>query len=764
MGDYSEFLEKKNDYIQDVGFTIEKDSLNSKLFDFQKDILIWALKKGRSALFLDCGLGKTFLQLEWSNKIYQRENKPILILAPLAVTHQTVKESEKFGIKVKYVEKQEDIINGINVTNYEKLHHFEAYKFVAIVLDESSILKSYTGKTRNQILDSFAKTKYKLACTATPAPNDFQELGNHSEFLGISTRMEMLSMFFINDTSDTGTWRLKGHAQKKYWEWVSNWAIMIANPKDLGYEECGFDLPALNFYEYQVETHQNLDGVLFKQLAQTLEERREARKISIKERVDKCKEIISKKPDEQWLVWCDFNIESETLAKEIDNSTEVTGSNTDEHKEKSMLGFANNEVQILISKPKIAGFGMNWQSCHNIIYCGLSDSYEAFYQSVRRCYRFGQLNPVNVHIVISDLEGNVLENVKRKEREAIRMQREMIAQLQELEIKQIRGTMKETMEYKTQHIKENDYEIFLGDSVELIKKIPDDSIHYSIFSPPFASLFTYSNSERDMGNCKSNGEFLEHFTFLAADLYRVTMPGRLLSFHVMNLPATIQTDGYIGIKDFRGDLIRLFESTGFIFHSEIVIWKDPLLQATRTKTLTLAHKQVSKDSSRVSQGYPDYIITMRKKGENPEPIAKGRGFENYIGEMPEPKEKKTDDPRTNKYSHKVWQRYASPVWFDIRQTRTLNEKQARDKQDERHMCPLQLDTIERCLELWTNEGDTVLSPFMGIGSEGYSSLQMNRKFIGIELKESYFKEAIRNLNDALQSKNVQTLFDIMENK
>lgn len=463
------------------------------------------------------------------------------------------------------------------------------------------------------------------------------------------------------------------------------------------------------------------------------------------------------------LIWCDYNAEQDALEKEFgDLAVSIRGTDSDENKILAVNKWLNKEVPILISKPRIFGYGLNFQHCHNIIYCGLSDSYEAFYQSVRRCYRFGQSNSVNVHIVISDLEGNVLDNIKRKEREAMEMQTQMIAQLQEFEIKEIRGTMKETMSYKTDNIKTEDYEIFLGDSIELIKNIPNNSIHYSIFSPPFASLFTYSNSERDLGNCRNVTEFFEHFNYLVKDLYRVIMDGRLLSFHVMNLPATIQQDGYIGIKDFRGDLIRVFESAGFIFHSEVVIWKDPLLQATRTKTLTLAHKQVSKDASRVSQGYPDYIITMRKRGENPEPIAKGRGFETYIGEMPEPKEQKTNDPRTNKYSHKVWQRYASPVWFDIRQTRTLNEKQARDEKDERHMCPLQLDTIERCLELWTNPGDTVFSPFMGIGSEGYSSIQMNRKFIGIELKESYYIEAQRNLRDAVNSRDVQTLFTISD--
>ena len=292
---------------------------------------------------------------------------------------------------------------------------------------------------------------------------------------------------------------------------------------------------------------------------------------------------------------------------------------------------------------------------------------------------------------------------------------------------------------------EDKYALYQGDCVEVVKGIPESTIHFTLFSPPFSSLFTYSNSERDMGNSKSDEEFMEHFLYLVPELYRVTMPGRLVAFHCMNIPATLVKDGYIGIKDFRGDLIRIFQKVGFIFHSEIVIWKDPLLQAVRTKALTLAHKQISKDSSRCGQGLPDYIVVMRKPGDNPEPIAHGRGFENYIGTMPEPNEPKNDNARVNKYSHVVWQRYASPVWFDIDQTNTLNIQQARDEKDERHICPLQLDVIARCLELWSNKGDVILSPFAGIGSEGYKAVEMGRRFIGIELKESYFKQMVKNM-------------------
>jgi len=313
------------------------------------------------------------------------------------------------------------------------------------------------------------------------------------------------------------------------------------------------------------------------------------------------------------------------------------------------------------------------------------------------------------------------------------------------------------MKIINEHHSDN-WSMYNGDSCEVLSGIPDASIHYSIFSPPFQSLFTYSSSNRDLGNCRSDEEFNTHFKFIVDHLYRVIMPGRLISFHCMNLPATISHDGYIGIKDFRGDLIRMFQSSGFIYHSEVVIWKDPLMQAVRTKTLTLAHKQISKDSSRCANGLPDYVVTMRKPGENPEKIDNGRGFERYIGEMPNPSETKTDNPRTNKYSHKVWQRYASPVWFDIRQTRTLNERLAREDKDEKHLCPLQLDTIERCLELWTNPGDFVLSPFAGIGSEGYCAIESGRKFVGIELKTSYYDQAVKNISSVEISEKQGDLF------
>ena len=747
--DYVEFLNNKDIIDKQSGF--DPKDINIKLYDFQSVIVRWACKRGRAAIFADCGLGKTPMQLEWAHQVHLQTKQPILILAPLAVSKQTQREGDKFGITVHICETQEDVKNGINITNYEKLHKFDAGSFAGIVLDESSILKSYTGKFRNYIIESFQKTPYKLACTATPAPNDFMELGNHAEFLNVLSRSEMLSLFFINDTANVGTWRLKGHGEDKFWKWLCSWAVMLSKPSELGFDDNGFILPELNIIEHVIEFGKPLEGCLFPQKAETLQERRQARRESIDEKVSKIREIITQ--DESWLIWCDLNNESETISKEI-NATEITGSQSNEDKESRMLGFSSGNHRIICTKPKIAGFGMNWQHCNNVIFAGLSDSYEAFYQAIRRCWRFGQKSKVNCHIITTDVEGNIVENIKRKEADALRMRKEMIEHMQDITKSELHEKSISSFDYKTDVFKNHRYELHLGDNIELIKELKDDSIGFSIFSPPFASLFTYTNSIRDMGNCRDKDDFLNHFKFLVTELHRVMMPGRLIAIHCMNLPMTITHDGVMGMHDFRGDIIRLFQAENFIFHSEICIWKDPLVQAVRTKVLSLAHKQVCKDSSRCGNGIPDYIVVMRKQGDNPVPIEHKQGFTEYIGEREFTNTNFNEDQRKNKLSHEIWQKYASPVWFDIRQTRVLSTDIARDEKDEKHVCPLQLDTIERCLELWSAKGDVVLDPFSGIGSTVYSAVSMGRYGIGFELKESYWRQSIKNL-EFLESKEKQ---------
>lgn len=438
--DYKSFLEKKTIVSKDTGFTVNRKDLNNNLFEYQKDIVIWALKKGKSAIFADCGLGKSLMQLEWAEKVHEETNGSILILAPLAVTEQTYREGIKFGINSKVVECQEDVINGINITNYEKLDKFDTSVFNGIVLDESSILKSFTGKVRNQIIDNFKNTPYKLACTATPAPNDYMELGNHSEFLGVMTRSEMLAMYFVHDGGNTSKWRLKGHATDVFWQWMSSWAVVITNPRDLDYEVEGYDLPKLNIHEIIVDGDKPIVETL------TLTQRRQARKESLEERCRAAADLVNNS-NENWLVWCNLNDESKLLHELINESVEVKGSDKAKHKTDSSISFANGDIKCLVSKPLIFGMGLNFQSCHNMIFVGLSDSYEQYYQAVRRCWRFGQEYEVNVYIVISAKEGCVKENIERKQEDADTMQQEMLKHTKEITKENIKATCRISTPY-----------------------------------------------------------------------------------------------------------------------------------------------------------------------------------------------------------------------------------------------------------------------------------------------------------------------------
>ncbi len=422
--DYQMFLQQKELQMISTGFDVMKNQLNDVLFEYQKDIVKWALKRGRAAIFANTGLGKTLMQVEWAHKVFEETNKPMLLIVPLAVASQTIREAHKhLNVAVHRIRQDNDVQDGLNITNYENLHNISPEQFGGVVLDESSILKSFTGKIRNQIIDDFRNTPYKLACTATPAPNDFMELGNHSEFLNIMSRTEMLAMYFIHDSGEVQKWRLKGHGAAKFWGWVSTWGVMIKSPADLGYDASAFDLPPLTIKQEEIPAEAQ-EGFLIPQIAETLGERQRARKESVTERCERAAELANN-TDDQFLIWCNLNSESELLAKLIPGAVEVKGSDKPEHKEKAMMDFTDGNIRVLITKPKIAGMGMNWQGCNEMAFVGLSDSFEQVYQAIRRCYRFGQKRPVTVHMVTSELEGNVVANINRKEKDFIKMQDEM---------------------------------------------------------------------------------------------------------------------------------------------------------------------------------------------------------------------------------------------------------------------------------------------------------------------------------------------------
>jgi superfamily II DNA or RNA helicase len=717
--EYADFLHCKSLRVPPCGL-IEIPKLHDTLFDWQRVIVEWALRRGRAAIFADCGMGKTFIELEWARHI----PGDVLILAPLAVAQQTVREGEHFAIQVEY-HRTEANHHGITITNYEMMQHFDLERYAGIVLDESSILKSMDGKTRTRLIEAFRDTPYRLACTATPAPNDYMELGNHSEFLGVMTRAEMLSMFFVHDGGETQQWRLKGHAQNDFWKWMASWSVMLRKPSDIGFSDDAYDLPPLEMHEHILNLARPVEGQLFAMEALSLQDRIAARRSSLTERVEACAEMVNDSTD-TWVIWCNLNAESDALAKAIPHAIEIRGSDSIEDKEFALNAFSSGEARVLVTKASMTGHGLNWQHCHKQAFVGLSDSWEEFYQAVRRCWRFGQKSPVDVHLIVSDAEGAILKNIKAKEAAAAEMADNLVTHMRSEMRANLKGTTRMTTTYERDVASGEGWTLHLGDCVEVCREIPDDSMHYQIFSLPFESLYTYSASDRDMGNCKDGEEFWNHYRFLIAEQFRLTMPGRLLSVHCMNLPTSKTRHGYIGIRDFRGEIIRAYEDAGFIYHSEVCIWKDPVTAMQRTKALGLLYKQLKKDSAMSRQGIPDYLVTMRKPGENPERVTKA------------PAEFPVD----------LWQRYASPVWMDINPSETLQKGSAREHEDERHIAPLQLGVIRRGIELWSNPGDTVLSPFAGIGSEGYVALQLGRRFIGAELKRSYWQQAKANLANA----------------
>lgn len=733
MDKYEEFLKTKQKSIARTGFDVDENELNPVLMPFQRFCVKRALSVGRFALFEDCGLGKTVQQLEWSKQVSRHTGGSVIILAPLGVVGQTILEGEKFGYAVSEIEDTTDtpaLAPGIYITNYENMDNIDASLFAGVVLDESSILKNFQGKTKQTLVERFNGTQYKLCCTATPSPNDTTELCNHAEFLNVMTRGEMLAMYFVHDGGATSDWRLKGHATENFWNFVSQWAVMLNRPSNIGYSDEGYILPELNVSYETIETEKRDNGCLFNDCAVSSTTYHAEVRRSLDARLQRVAEIVNA-TTANFIVWISQDAEGAYLRKLIPDAVEVKGSDAKDYKKSKLIGFGRGEFRVLITKKKIAQFGLNYQNCHNQIFASPDFSFESNYQAIRRSYRFGQTQPVSVLFICTDTMQNVVETFHTKQKAFIDMQKEMTAAMG----RNIDGTAVLTAidcaeQYKSKHA-----DIRRGDCVKLIRNVADESIGFSIFSPPFAELYTYSDKLEDMGNSKDYKEFFTAFNFLVKELYRVLWPGRNVAVHCMDLPIQKGKEGYIGLRDFSGMILQSFQEAGFIYHSRVTIWKNPVTEMQRTKALGLLHKQVGKDSAMSRVGIPDYLMVFRKPGEHQHPVHC------------------SIDVNT-------WQRWASPVWMDIDYSNTLNAAKGRDEQDEKHICPLQLDTISRAINLWSNPGDTILTPFLGIGSEVYQAIKDERNGIGFELKESYFNEAVRNVKSIEMQRNQPKLFDI----
>jgi hypothetical protein len=729
---YESFIASKRLRAEQTGFEcgdLTRSNAEYQLFDWQQYVTRLALKAGKFALFEDCGLGKTAQQVIWASEVFAHTGKPVLILCPLAVAAQTVSEGVKFGVQVSHIREAGELgKKGIFITNYDRLDKFvpDIARLGGVVLDESSLLKSFTGKTRIMLTEVFNKTEYKLCCTATPAPNDYTELGQHAEFLNVMTAGQMLATWFINDTADTGTWRLKKHARSDFWRWVGSWAACISLPSDIGFKNDGYILPPMEMHNHSIavdEVKGAQDGELFRASHVSAATLQKESRFSIEERCQTAVDIALSE-DSACIIWCELNDESAILAKKLKEChkdegwdfVEVKGSDTAISKENALNQFTTGEARHIITKPELGGFGLNWAHCQRQVFVGQTWSMERQYQAMRRSYRFGQDKPVHIHFITPSTLGDVRVRVREKfaAHETMKIEMKEAA-------KQLTGKKDKTTDtHEIPHLSGDRWDIHNGDCVAVARKfIASDSVGLSIFSPPFPDLFVYSNRSEDMGNCPGIKEFMEHFEFLARELMRVTMPGRNVVIHCVDLLSTKWKHGAIELQDFSGEISRYMRAIGFLFHARVTIWKSPVTEMQRTKAHGLLYKTLKKDSSLSRVGMPDYLLCFHKPGVNPVPIV----------------HTETD------FSLADWQEIASPVWMTIEQGNVLNRKGSKETGDERHICPLQLDVIERALKLWSAPGDLVYSPFSGIGSELYQAVKMQRKAVGSELKASYFKDA-----------------------
>ena len=752
-GEYKDFLLTKQKKAQSVGIEIKRESINPILFEFQKDVVDWAIRKGRAAVFLDTGLGKTFIQLEWARLL----NVNTLIVAPLSVARQTVREATKINIEVKYVRDKSEINDSCKtwITNYEMIDKFDFSQFNAVVLDESSILKAIAGKTKRRLIKLCKDIPYRLACTATPAPNDNIEIGNHAEFLGICTHAEMIAMFFINANrehtyyiddkaytkkgSNKGgqEWRIKHHAEQPFYKWLASWAITMIKPSDLGYEDDGFILPKININTHTVDVDYKPADQLFFTGLSGIGDRAKIRSLTVEKRLEVLQDLVNESSD-QWIVWTGLQKESSTATKAISGAVEIKGADKSEYKADMFEKFQDGDIRVIVTKPRIGGFGMNFQNSHNMVFFGLNDSWENWYQCIRRQWRYGQVSQVNVHVVMSNLEESIYQNILRKDAMAKRLRNGLIDQVRNYSKGEIKMTKQEKETYNRKTVTGKNWTAMLGDSCERLKEIDSNSIDLSVYSPPFEDLFTYSNSRRDLGNSRGGKEFFNHYSYIINEVMRVTKEGRLTCVHTSDIPAMASRDGYIGVKDFPGKVIRAYEDAGWILFGRAFVQKNPQAQAIRTKAKGLLFVQMRKDSCGSRPALVDQILIFKKPGDNAVPVTP---VEN--GEM----------------DNETWIEWANGIWIGISETNTLQYYKARANGDEKHICPLQLETIERCIKLYSNPGETILTPFMGIGSEAYQAIKFGRKAIGIELKDSYYDTAVRNLKVAESEYNTPSLFD-----
>ena len=797
---YNDFLDQKQIRVQPSGFEIDRDQINPMLHDYQNDITRFALRAGKFLLLMDCGLGKSPIQLEWAHHVALYTGKPVLIIAPLGVTMQTVRESHKFNRPVKYIRLLSEVDDKSAISNYEMLKSFlsTASWYGGIVFDESSIFKGLGNRTLKLAKELVQSIPFRLCCSATPSPNDYDELLRQAEILGIMPEKEAKAIFFVMAGGQSNKWRLSKWADKgPFWDWCSGWMVAMRMPGDLGYSNDTFVRADNHLHELVVtgksfnrKNQMSLPGL--EPPAKGLTERRAARKVTTIDRVsaianlinnpDKMRQYVPDYVDgEPIVIWRKFLAEADEVTNQMSDFVDIRGSLKRSEKEQYIMQFSDGEISHIVTDPSMFGHGMNWQHARIQFFLGMSDSYEQYYQAMRRLWRNGQLRDVHTFWVYADTEGNVIQNIARKQRQHENLYKRVVKRMARHYDANVLNhqVIKDEMEYEVDSFSGEGYTVYKGDSAEMLSNIRTDSVHLTVTSTPFAGLnFAYSNSMRDVGNSKDGKELTHHLSFIMEQVYRVTMPGRLCCVELMAEPLFKGRAGYTGRIDFRGDVIRMMQSLGWIWHSEVVVTKDPQLKAGRTHDSGLTQASVYKDFTRAAPVIDAYVLMFKKPGENPIPV-KALNSSLYGAEGWIPMYREEGPGSWVELAHGYWH-YDDPecylplpneVWTDIKESGVLKWDENNDGQykqahtlgraadDERHLAPMQLESVRRLIRMYSNPDETVLDPFSGQGTTGYVAIEQGRQYVGCELKPSYWELSKRVLHHAVKQANRVDLFE-----